>query len=331
MQNRINGIKKYLLRPNNQLLIANEKFEVFLDNIFLCKMQKTIFYLYGWRNFIVIGDIYGKFIFIDESHESHQFMDGTYYLTGMIDNYMIMYTSKDKKELSYIYDFEQDKKVLEVDFRIGDDIFENKIYFTRSNDLISFGIEEKAILWQFSLSSLPPYKDIWGKEKPAEVIQILGIYENVLWVHIAGFRLIGLDVKNGELLHNFENVLIGGYGNNFLDEETGVIKILGNTYYGEFCLSTLSLIREEKIRCSGKIKVREAHLIKGDKNLYFCGYHNESLHPNAFGIFDTEKSEIIWYETTKDDLGYFYNPPQASEKLLAILDDKQNLLIYERD
>jgi hypothetical protein len=65
--------------------------------------------------------------------------------------------------------------------------------------------------------------------------------------------------------------------------------------------------------------------------LFFCGYFQEIHSPNAFGIFDTEKAEIIWSETTKDDLGYFYNPPQANDKLLAVLDDKHNLLVYERD
>jgi hypothetical protein len=33
----------------------------------------------------------------------------------------------------------------------------------------------------------------------------------------------------------------------------------------------------------------------------------------------------------KDDSGYFYSPPQANDKLLAILDDKHNLLVYERE
>ena len=198
---------------------------------------------------------------------------------------------------------------------------------------IIFCIETQTgnLLWQFSLSLFPPYKDIWGKEQPVKVKQILGIYDDILWVHLAGFRLIGIDVGSGALRHNFEKILKGESGNNFLDEQTGKIKILSYDYYGEFDLETLSLIREETVECDADVKIRSSNFINGDKNLYFCGYYNQAHHPNAFGIFDTEKAEIIWYETTKDDLGYFYFPPQANEKLLAILDDKQNLLIYERD
>jgi hypothetical protein len=36
-------------------------------------------------------------------------------------------------------------------------------------------------------------------------------------------------------------------------------------------------------------------------------------------------------DTIKEDLGYFYNPPQARDRLLAILDDKHNLLVYDRE
>jgi hypothetical protein len=63
--------------------------------------------------------------------------------------------------------------------------------------------------------------------------------------------------------------------------------------------------------------------------LFFSGHYKDQGAPNAFGIFDTEKMEIVWYDTRKPDGGYFYNPPQANDKYLAILDDKHNLLIYD--
>jgi hypothetical protein len=79
------------------------------------------------------------------------------------------------------------------------------------------------------------------------------------------------------------------------------------------------------------IRVRYSTYYPNDKNLYFCGFYNKSGIPNIFGIFDTEKAEVVWYDMKKEDGGAFYNPPQANEQYLAILDDKHNLLIYDRE
>jgi hypothetical protein len=95
-------------------------------------------------------------------------------------------------------------------------------------------------------------------------------------------------------------------------------------------LKTLQFRKQTNVKSKEEVKNRASNFYEEDKYLYFCGYYNNHDAPNAFGIFDTEKAEVIWYDTTKDGLGYFYNPPQANDKLLAILDDKHNLLIYER-
>jgi hypothetical protein len=116
-----------------------------------------------------------------------------------------------------------------------------------------------------------------------------------------------------------------------LDEKEGVLKTLSYDYYAEFDLQTLQFRKQVKINCKEDIKIRNSTFYEGDNCLYFSGYYNKCHLPNVFGIFDTEKDEVIWYDIKKDDWGYFYDPPQANDKLFAVLDDKHNLLVYERE
>jgi len=185
--------------------------------------------------------------------------------------------------------------------------------------------------WQFSIAAFPNYISASFREQKADVQYIIGVYNNILWVHIGGFRLVGIDVETGKQAHYIENVVKGGEQNNFLDTQNGVLKTLSFDYYAEFDLQTLQFRKQTIIESEENIKIRASNFYEGDKHLYFCGYRNNKFDkPNTFGIFDTEKASVVWYDKTKDDLGYFYNPLQANDKLLAILDDKHNLLIYDR-
>ena len=55
-------------------------------------------------------------------------------------------------------------------------------------------------LWQFDLSTLRPYQDEYGDSHPTELVSVVGVYEEKLWVYIKGKRLLCLDVENGSLV-----------------------------------------------------------------------------------------------------------------------------------
>jgi outer membrane protein assembly factor BamB len=199
-------------------------------------------------------------------------------------------------------------------------------------DIIAIDINNGTELWQFSISDFPNYINGFFREQEADIKQILGVYDKLLWVHVGGSWLIGIDVETGKLVHRMENIMRGDSKHNFLDTTNGILKTLGYNYYAEFDLKTLQFRKQTTIQNVDNIRIRASNFYEGDKHLYFCGYYNNEFDvPNIFGIFDTEKAEIIWHNTTKDDMGYFYNPPQANDKLLAVLDDKHNLLIYDRE
>ena len=199
--------------------------------------------------------------------------------------------------------------------------------------------------WHFSIADFPSYINGFCREQEADIKQIIGVYNNLLWVHVGGFCLIGIAIETGKLVHQIEDIpsALGltreeGYYFSFnylhLNEQEGVLKAFANRYYIEIDLNTLQGVVKkdfgENEKKSWRIR-KSTYYPNCPDLLFFSGHYQNISKPNAFGIFDTEKAEIVWYDTTKDDLGYFYNPPQANNKLLAVLDDRHNLLIYERD
>ncbi|NDV79486.1 hypothetical protein [Dysgonomonas sp. 511] len=217
------------------------------------------------------------------------------------------------------------------------------------NQLICVDFVKNVQTIDFSLSDFPPYINGFGQEQEVEVIHVMGIYKNILWIHMGDFRIIGLDIDTGKMVHHIEDlrILLGlgqeeKYYFNFspfdkyslhLDTQKGLLKGFAHRFYIDIDLNTLTgkvkkdfgEITKESWRIKNSLFYQEAPNL-----LYFSGSYKSIDNPNAFGIFDTQKAEIVWYETSKEEDQFFFNPPQANDKLLAILDSKQNLLIYEK-
>ncbi|MDR1730201.1 MAG: hypothetical protein LBR52_06025 [Prevotellaceae bacterium] len=269
-------------------------------------------------------------------------------------NIIIGRNKKNKEKRSIIaYDYNSDCVIWEKEIIVSISLISDNFFFcTAFNErmiiqslIYCFNVLDGNVLWQFSISDFSPYKDIWGKDQPAKINQIIGVYNNVLWILVSEFRLIGIDVETGKLIHHIENILdflgldkeekqhVNLSDTIHLNEKQGVLKAFAHRFYFEIDLNRLTGQVKKDFGAIWKDswRIKHSNYYQEYPNLlFFCGYYKNMDVSNAFGFFDTEKAEIIWYDTTKDDLGYFYNPPQANDKLLAILDDKHNLLVYER-
>ncbi len=230
---------------------------------------------------------------------------------------------------SNIYDIKSSKRILSKNLIGKILILDCKISLNLYKDEIKL-VFENEVKWNYKLAHLPSYLDVFHNEKPADVQQILGIYNKILWIHVGGDRLIGLDINTGKLLHNFDNVLLGEEGNAFLDTENGVIKSLWLHQYIEFNLNAFNISKIIKnIGKSEKLSIHKSTFYIGDSNLYFCGYYDNSDFPSCFGVFDTNSCDITFLETSKSTS--YFNPPQANSELLAILDDNKTLLVYKKE
>ncbi|MFK7749081.1 MAG: hypothetical protein AB8B65_11865 [Kordia sp.] len=179
----------------------------------------------------------------------------------------------------------------------------------------------------FSLTELP----LVIKSKNA-LVEILGIYSNTLWLHFKGLQLIGLDLNKSEIKFNSCDVLLGGetFGNNFLDKENGLIKILANNIYREFDLHHLIITKNTEIKQDFYIS-NSTHII-GDDNLYFTARLEKGF-TNIFGVFDTVKCEILIYKKVDFTIATnsIYSSLYASKSCIAVLDKENSLYIYLKE
>ena len=252
-----------------------------------------------------------------------------------------------------LFDVSQMKIIKKIDLNLKSLYF----FFTSLNYYLCKNLKDRnllyrinhdfSLIWQFSIADFPNYISGFGREEKADIQQIIGVYNNILWVLVGRFRLVGIDVETGKQMHYIEDIPyalgltkeeryhfdFGAYSVIHLDEAQGILKAFAHRYYIEFDLNTLKGVVKkdfgEKWEESWRIK-SSTYYQEYPTQLFFSGYYKNIHNPNAFGIFDTDKAEIVWYDTTKEDLGSFYNPPQANDKILAILDDKHNLLIYDK-
>ena len=258
--------------------------------------------------------------------------------------------------------FENNDIVLDyyiIDFNTSENFSPKKIlvgYYTHfiiDEDLICFDSNKKTLLkfnqngtelWQYSLSQLSIYTTDEGEEKPAELVSILGVYTNILWLLVTDRRIIGLDIETGTLCHeihlcevlNLKSQTVENYsfslGDTHLDEEEGKIKGFAHRYYWELDLNNLQAEIKVDFGVGNTWRIKRSKFYQGDKNLYFTGARSGETFDRAIGIFDTETLEIIWNDEPLGDGRYlFFTDIQANDKLLGALDSEQNLRIYERD
>lgn len=206
-------------------------------------------------------------------------------------------------------------------------LFDKKCTLRRKVSCIN--IQTGGILWEFSVENFPNYLNGAFSEEEANIKKIIGVYHDILWIHVGGFILVGIEIETGKMVHKINNVL-GDSENNFLDIGNGLLKTLSYNYYAEFDLQTLQFKKQTIVESDANITIGANSFYEGEPCLYFCGYYNNSYIPNVLGIFDSLKTEIVWHDTIKESLGNLYSPPQVNDKWLIILDDEKNLLVYER-
>jgi hypothetical protein len=204
------------------------------------------------------------------------------------------------------------------------------------------------ILWQFDLSSLHPYIDENGDKHPAEVVSIIGVFEEKLWVFIKGNRFLCLDAAEGTLIKELDltesiglysdivsrSSLSSTYGAGIhLDADKGVIKMLANRYYLEVDLMAMqSEIKTDFGIKSNAWRINRCRFYEGDKNLYFIGKRDTKF-DCAVGIFDTEKCAVVWSDEPleKENYLFFADVPQRNDTHLAVVDTANNLWVYEKE
>jgi len=63
---------------------------------------------------------------------------------------------------------------------------------------------EGEIICEFALSSLSRFEDSDGNSKLTELIDLIGIHNNKIWIHVRDRRLVSLDILNFSIKYEFD-------------------------------------------------------------------------------------------------------------------------------
>lgn len=205
-------------------------------------------------------------------------------------------------------------------------LYNDNFFFEKNEVICLYNLNSNFLFWQYDLSPLPKWKKYENEILPSSVEQFLGVYEGVLWLQLNGYRLLGLDVQTGEQIHYIENS--GLYINLYLNQKTGKIIELASKSYEEFDLKSLKMTKS--IELEKDFNIRKCTYYEDDTKIYFVGKYKEERKNNCYGIFDVEKEQIVWHRLSEGEEEYF-NPPQANEKIMGILDSNNTLTVYEKN
>ncbi len=324
--NKFKNVRNFNIQKDN-IIIIDKSFSVRTNKCFV-KIDNASD-IYAKDNYIIIvEDYYGKGYLVDNNCNISNFLNHTYSISKMSENYVLLYKDEGDSTTYGVYDLIQNKLLFTEDHYLGRDIISDYLVGFWNSSIFFRNIRNGELIWEYSLSDFPNYLDSFHNELPMDVQQIAGIYNSFLWIHLGGDRLIALDIYTGELKHHLENIPKSLYGNNHLNSKEGIIQILHYHKYLEFDLNTLTLLEKYENK---NFFFRNSNYYQNDSNLYFCGVKNwpNEDWPNSFGIFDTKKLKVTWLEEQKENEGKFFNPPLVNEKQLAILDDMDNLLVFD--
>lgn len=317
---KINGVKEFFLR-NNIVIIYNKLYK--LIPLLFIDSSIEYSYIFGNEKTIVLTDDLNRPIILKDNKLSKKLFD-KFRVSSIIENYLFYYI-KDNNRKYGVYDLTKDIKIFETEISIDDNLLNNLILSNINKLIITNKIETGLQLWQFDLSTLPSFVE-YNEFFENKVEQFLGAYDNKIWIQLNGYRLLVLDEKTGEKIHFIEK--LGLYTNLFLDPYKEKIIVLAGHFYKEFDLKTLQITKS--VEFDNKFSISKSRYSENDNYIYFTALFDSLRKSNCYGIFDIEKCKIVWYQLSEADEQY-YDPPQANEKHIAILDDQHVLRIFERD
>lgn len=229
-------------------------------------------------------------------------------------------------------------------------IYDSKYIFGGTQSLIcSYSEIDGSVFWQKDISNLGKYIPFFKEEEElGEVKKFIGVYKNKLIVLLTGGKFISLDVENGnlnwetnEVNENLTNQAID-YGfsdpyHPFLDEEKGIVYMLQGEVLISLNLNTQKTLYEWHIKDEINkeyLFIRQSRMYQNQ--IYFTAWRkgNEG-NDDTIGIFDIETKKIIWKYTFDFEKGNFIpnsqDNIQVNDSQLFVLDWKGTLHIFERE
>lgn len=335
----INSINKFLLSDKG--IFYNIKNELFLD----FKSLKTI------NNVIINIKNYDKKIFLESFDKDGFEITNIYNIDTQILESEKRFIVRDSQAqyFSYLTYDEEYNSIFRI-FNSNENklynlsilninkykIIKNSLVIVENNNRIAlYDYLKNTNLWSYQFSFPKYYNELHLDYEETKLEKFIGIYDNKLWILFSGNRILVLDINTGEELYQFESLnktLDTSFfiNNCFLDETTGVIKILAYLYYIEIDTKTKNTCIKKEFKDFSMVNGS----YYGGDIIYFVGNNkSKSISNNITGIFNTKTLEIEWtYELEiKDKFHFFIDVPQANDKYFGVKDSENTLYLFERE
>lgn len=198
--------------------------------------------------------------------------------------------------------------------------------------------KEDNLLWKFPLSELGV--DPYESQKVDSIKDILGVVNGYLWIQTGAYKIIALNLENGN-----KKVVTEGF-HAYLDKRNGKIYTLSSNIVA--IIDTLNFIVEEEYNFLeedslgiGKYKSIYAPLHQGDYFTFIAEKENDYGGSRYIGVFDYAKRKLVWdYEVfTQEEINQTRNklvPPQKlyiteDGRKMYIKDFHDTLYVFERE
>lgn len=329
------------------------------SKIFTCNLQ-----LYNisinkdsiiWFNYLLENPI-GFFADIDLNVQKNKFT-----IQFIRDNFIFSFENKKAKKL---------KLSGELCWEINDSFFiylftiEKLYYVKNKNSLNTLNQLTGETLWHYTLTENEfdwHYEEYDGQItiKKAEILRIIGVYEDIVWVVLNSGFLLGIDTEKGVLLHivsqikNYHgsapiypkrtHVAQESYGKAFnkrmqLDEEKGVLFGLSGLYYFEIDLKKPS----ESYEVYDTSETMTKNKIEADMSGsgYEWPWHKDEIYfgknfsdGNNLGVFNRTTKQVTWATRVINQNGVVesFKKIECSENRMYALTQKTNTLyVFEK-
>ncbi|MDJ1472540.1 hypothetical protein [Xanthocytophaga flava] len=215
----------------------------------------------------------------------------------------------------------------------------NKGQLLRSLSLINGEYE-----WEVDLSDYCSYIFAEKGEVMGSIRQVLGIWNDILWLYLESRRLLGILLSNGQIVANVEieqthpELTNAGFTNGYLDEKQGLVCFLATRYYLEFDLAKLQIHRIKNFttgHADTDWNFGMTHTFTEEYVYFTANQGRSSGFTQLVGVLNRASLQVEWYQNLgTDQQSRFWSlnqAPQVSENKLYVLDSEGTLHIFERE
>lgn len=204
-------------------------------------------------------------------------------------------------------------------------------------------IQKGEYKWEINLSVYCQYESAEKGEVTGTVRQLLGIWNNILWLYLESRRLIGVLLSTGQIGANVAieqthpDLMYAGFTNGYLDQKKGLVCFLATRYYLEFDLAQLQIHRINNFDTAHPDKDWNFGITNTftEEYVYFTANQGRSSgFTQMVGVLSRTSLEVEWYENLAENRQERFwslnQAPQVSEDKLYILDSESTLHIFEK-